>query len=180
MNFNVTLGSSLPSGASESLDAAFGVTSQFQVPLPVSVFLIGYIFGPIVFAPLSESWGRRPVFLCSFAIYIVFTLGGALAPNWPAFLFFRFMLGCGAAAPQTVSSGLFSDIYADPRPTRPRRDGTGSDEQRRTAGWAHYLWLHVDDALAAAVLDRILAGVIWPMLLIMPGKDRRSTRSSVD
>lgn len=73
------------------------------------------VFGPIIFAPMSESWGRRPVFLVSFTIYTAFTLGCALSPNWPAFLFFRFMLGCGAAVPQTVSGGLFCDIYADLR-----------------------------------------------------------------
>jgi MFS family permease len=112
MNFNTTLGSSLPSGAGNALNDAFGVTSEKQKPLPVVVFLIGYIIGP-VFAPLSESYGRRPIFLVSFAVYTAFTLGCALAPNWPAFLFFRFLQGCGAAAPQTVSNRLFSDIYPD-------------------------------------------------------------------
>ncbi|KAF2797574.1 hypothetical protein K505DRAFT_200166, partial [Melanomma pulvis-pyrius CBS 109.77] len=55
MNFNVTLGSSLPSGAASTLNAHFGVTSEFQKPLPTAVFLVGYIFGPIIFAPMSES-----------------------------------------------------------------------------------------------------------------------------
>ncbi len=42
LNFNVTLGSSLPSGAGPTLNAHFGVTSELQKPLPVAVFLIGY------------------------------------------------------------------------------------------------------------------------------------------
>jgi MFS family permease len=171
MNFNVTLGSSLPSGASESLNKAFGVTSEFQFPLPVAVFLIGYIFGPIVFAPLSESIGRRPVFLSSFAIYTAFTVGCALAPNWPAFLFFRFMLGCGAAAPQTVSNGLFSDIYPDLRPRGRAVTALGLTSNvgplvgpiisgfTSTKHWQYQFWMAL-----------ILAGVNWPMLLLLPGK----------
>lgn len=103
MNFNVTLSSSLPTGAIEALNAYFNVISPSQVPLPVAVFMIGYIFGPIIFGPMSETFGRRPTFLLSFTIYTAFTLGCALAPNWFAFLFFRFLTGCGASAPQMVT-----------------------------------------------------------------------------
>jgi hypothetical protein len=42
MNFNVTLGSSLPSGGGQALNAHFGVISEFQKPLPVATFLVGY------------------------------------------------------------------------------------------------------------------------------------------
>ncbi|KAI8963268.1 major facilitator superfamily protein [Daldinia sp. FL1419] len=169
MNFNVTLGSSLPSGAGDTLNAHFGVSSELQKPLPVAVFLVGYIFGPIIFAPLSESWGRRPVFLVSFGIYTAFTLGCALAPNWPVFLFFRFMLGCGAAAPQTVSGGLFCDIYPDlgPRGLAMTMLGLTSNIGplvgpiisgfTSTKVWQWQFW----SAL-------ILAGANWPMLLFIP------------
>ncbi|KAI3330336.1 major facilitator superfamily protein [Ustulina deusta] len=169
LNFNVTLGSSLPSGAASTLNAHFGVASEFQKPLPVAIFLVGYVFGPLIFAPVSESWGRRPVFLISFSIYTAFTLGCALAPNWPTFLFFRFMLGCGAAAPQTVSGGLFCDIYPDlgPRGMAVTLLGLTSNIGplvgpiisgfSSSAGWQWQFWYAL-----------ILAGVNWPMLLLMP------------
>ncbi|KID84822.1 Major facilitator superfamily domain, general substrate transporter [Metarhizium guizhouense ARSEF 977] len=169
LNFNVTLGSSLPSGAASTLNAHFGITEKLQKPLPVAVFLVGYIFGPIIFAPMSESWGRRPAFLISFSMYTAFTLGCALAPNWPAFLFFRFMLGCGAAAPQTVSGGLFCDIYADLRPRGLAVTLLGLTSNvgplcgpiisgfTSTRVWQWQFWCAL-----------ILAGVNWPMLLAMP------------
>lgn len=109
MNFNVTLGSSLPTGAIEALNTHFGVISPSQIPLPVAIFMIGYIFGPIIFGPMSETVGRRPTFLSSFAIYTAFTLGCALAPSWPVFLFFRFLTGCGASAPQMVTGKIALD-----------------------------------------------------------------------
>lgn len=127
------------------------------------------VFGPIIFAPLSESWGRRPVFLVSFAIYTAFTLGCALAPNWPVFLFFRFMLGCGAAAPQTVSGGLFCDIYPDLRPRGMAMTMLGLTSNvgplvgpiisgfTSTRAWQWQFWCAL-----------ILAAINWPMLLIMP------------
>lgn len=126
-------------------------------------------FGPIAFAPLSEYWGRRPVFLASFLIYTVFTAACGLAQHWGSFLFFRFMLGCAAAAPQTVSGGLFCDIYPDLRPRGmavtllgltsnvgpllgPITSGFVS-----TKGWQWQFWCAL-----------ILAAANWPMLLLMP------------
>ncbi|KAH7324163.1 major facilitator superfamily domain-containing protein [Stachybotrys elegans] len=169
LNFNVTLGSSLPSGAGPTLNAHFGVTSELQKPLPVAIFLVGYIFGPILFAPLSETWGRRNVFLTSFAIYTAFTVACGFAPNWAVFLFFRFMLGCGAAAPQTVSGGLFCDLYPDlgPRGMAMTLLGLTSNVGplvgpiisgfTSTSDWQWQFWTAT-----------ILAAVNWPMLLAMP------------
>ncbi|KAL8830122.1 MAG: hypothetical protein Q9170_005882 [Blastenia crenularia] len=53
---NSTLGSSLPSGAIEYISEYWNITSQAQLVLPISLFLIGYVFGPLVFAPLMVSW----------------------------------------------------------------------------------------------------------------------------
>lgn len=132
---------------------------------------MGYIVGPLVAAPLSESWGRRPVFLASFAVHTVFTLACALAPSWPAFLFFRFMLGCGAAAPQTVSGGLFCDVYPDlgPRGRAVAVLGLTSNvgplvgpmvsgfTSTSPSTWQWQFWCCL-----------ILAALNWPMLLVMP------------
>jgi MFS family permease len=111
---NSTLGSSLPSGASHYLSKEFNVSSAEQLALPNSVFLIGYVFGPPLFSPLSEMHGRRIVMLSTFFGFTVFTLACALAPTWPALLIFRFISGAFASAPITVVGGIFADIYDDP------------------------------------------------------------------
>lgn len=145
------------------------------------------VFGPLVFAPLSEYWGRRPVMLSSFAVYTAFTLGCGLASSWGLFLFFRFMLGCAAAAPQTVSGGLFSDIYPELGPrgmavtmlgltsnvgplVGPIISGFTSTEDQN---WQRQFWCGL-----------ILAGANWPMLLFLPETfapviNRRATTENV-
>lgn len=83
--------------------------------LPTAVFLIGYIIGPLLFSPMSETVGRRPVLLWTFSVFVLVTLGCSLAPNWPALLVLRTLCGLMAAAPQTVVGGVYADMFSDLR-----------------------------------------------------------------
>lgn len=112
---NSTMGSALPSMAVPYIAKDFGVTSQEQMVLPISVFLIGYVFGPIIWGPLSEHFGRRNLSIATFTLFTVFTMACALAPNWPAFLIFRFFCGALASAPIAVVAGILADIFLHPR-----------------------------------------------------------------
>lgn len=50
----------------------------------------------------------------SFALFTIFTLACALAPDWPSFLFFRLVCGINASSSIAITSGIYADIYADP------------------------------------------------------------------
>ncbi|EKG12018.1 Major facilitator superfamily [Macrophomina phaseolina MS6] len=110
---NSTVSSSLPSGALDYISADFHITGDVQPALPISLFLVGYILGPIIFAPLSETYGRKSVLVPCFVLYTAFTLGCALAPNWASLLVFRFFVGTAASAPYVIVGGVFADIYTD-------------------------------------------------------------------
>ena len=112
--FNSTLGTALTSGASPYLARYFNVINQTQLALPITCYLIGYVLGPIVFGPLSETYGRSPVLLSTFLLFTVFTLACALAPTYSALLVFRLFSGIFASSPTAVIGGLYADIYADP------------------------------------------------------------------
>lgn len=111
---NSTLGSSLPSGAITFIAEDFHVTQRVQLPLPISCFLAGYIFGPAICGPLSENNGRKYVLFGFFLTATIFTMACAVAPNWPSLLFFRFVCGFGFSGPIAIVSGIFADIYSDP------------------------------------------------------------------
>ncbi|KAJ4138678.1 hypothetical protein NW768_002531 [Fusarium equiseti] len=114
--FNGTLASSLPANVTAPMSAAYGVDNTQGNPelaLPISLFLVGYLFGPLVFGPLSELEGRRYVVQTAFAGYTIFTLACALAPNWASMLVFRLMAGIFASAPTAIGGGIMADIYAD-------------------------------------------------------------------
>ncbi|KAE8152266.1 major facilitator superfamily domain-containing protein [Aspergillus avenaceus] len=113
--FNSALGSSLPAGAKSEISSAFSITSDTLLVLLNSLYLVGFSIGPLIFGPLSEYCGRRPVLLGTYIGYTAFTLGRALSPNYAALLVFRLLCGLNAAAPNAVLGGLYSDIYKNPR-----------------------------------------------------------------
>ncbi|KAL4904345.1 hypothetical protein BDW74DRAFT_29479 [Aspergillus multicolor] len=108
---NSALASSLPSNAVPYIIADFRVQDTHESSLPTGIFLLGYVVGPMLWSPLSETIGRRPVLLYSFVVFFLFTVASALAPNWPLLLFFRFVCGSMGAAPQTVVGGAYADIF---------------------------------------------------------------------
>ncbi|KAK1625667.1 major facilitator superfamily transporter [Colletotrichum phormii] len=110
---NSTMGSALPSNAIPFITAEWGITNEQQQVLPISVFLIGYVFGPVVWAPLSEHLGRRMLTIITFVMFTIWTMACALAPNWPAFLFFRLFTGVFASSPIAIVAGILADIYGD-------------------------------------------------------------------
>ncbi|KAF4119814.1 Sugar (and other) transporter [Geosmithia morbida] len=112
--FNGNLGSSMPSGALDAISDHFNVTNELHLTLLNSLYMVGYVLGPLVFGPLSEYVGRRPVLVGTFLGYLTFMLACSGAPTYTALVIFRLLCGINAAAPTTVISGLYSDILDDP------------------------------------------------------------------
>ncbi|KAF9874510.1 hypothetical protein CkaCkLH20_08073 [Colletotrichum karsti] len=110
---NSTMGSALPSNAIPFITAEWGITSQPQQVLPISVYLIGYVFGPVVWAPASEHVGRRVLTVVTFVLFTIWTMACALAPNWPSLLVFRLFTGVFASSPIAIVTGILADIYGN-------------------------------------------------------------------
>lgn len=111
---NSTMGSSLPSNALPLISDYFHVSSPSVEILPISMYLLGYVLGPLLFGPLSETYGRRVIMISTFAFFMIFTMACALAPNLPALLIFRLLTGINASSPIAVVGGVYADIYSDP------------------------------------------------------------------
>ena len=88
------------------IEEQFGFSREVGA-LVISLFVAGYCVGPLLWGPLSEQIGRKPVFVVAFVVYVGFQVGCALAPNTAAILIFRFLGGVFAAAP-LANSGYAS------------------------------------------------------------------------
>ncbi|RYP70901.1 hypothetical protein DL771_005151 [Monosporascus sp. 5C6A] len=93
----------------------WGATSEQQLVLPMSCYMIGYVFGPIFWGPVSEYIGRRRPTIATFVMFMVWTLACAVAPSWQAILVFRFLVGAFASAPIAIVAGIVADVYGDPK-----------------------------------------------------------------
>ncbi|KAI9512855.1 MFS general substrate transporter [Russula earlei] len=107
---NSTFASAAPSGILPQMMEQFGFGEEVAT-LTVSLFIAGYCLGPLLWGPLSEDIGRRPVFLITFLFNVAFQLGCALSKNTASILVFRFLAGTFAAAPLTNSGGVVGDIW---------------------------------------------------------------------
>ncbi|KAE8227074.1 hypothetical protein CF319_g424 [Tilletia indica] len=75
-----------------------------------AIFLYGMAVGPIIMAPLSEDFGRKPVLLIAVVLLGIFQIPTALTSNLGVFIFFRFLAGIAAAAAFNVV-GVISDLW---------------------------------------------------------------------
>ncbi|KAF2829653.1 benomyl/methotrexate resistance protein [Ophiobolus disseminans] len=76
-----------------------------------SVYQLGLAFGGPFAAPLSETFGRRPVIFISLPIFALFIMGTGFAPNMAALIVLRFFAGFFAAPSLSMGSGTLSDIW---------------------------------------------------------------------
>ncbi|KAI5779727.1 major facilitator superfamily domain-containing protein [Geopyxis carbonaria] len=78
--------------------AIFSVRDEFNVStevatLGLSMTVLGWACGPLVFSPMSEIWGRNTVYIPTWFLFAAFTLGAALVKNIGGFLVCRLLVG---------------------------------------------------------------------------------------
>lgn len=92
------------------LMAEFHSTSSVLGTLSVTIYLLGFVTGPLLIAPLSEIYGRLPIYHACNIIFLAFIIGGALSTDLATFLVFRFITGCAGSAPLTIGGGTVVDV----------------------------------------------------------------------
>jgi len=116
ITFISPLASSMFAPAVEFMDKTFNNTSTILSALTVSIYVLGYVIGPIFLAPLSEIYGRRPVLCVANVFFCVWQIGCALAPNLGSLIVFRLLAGIGGSGCLTIGGGVIADLFrADQR-----------------------------------------------------------------
>lgn len=88
----------------------FGTTSNLLSSFVVSVYVLGFAFGPLVVAPVSEYSGRAWVYNVCNVLFVVFNIASAVAPNMASLVVFRFLDGFAGVAAITCGSGTIADL----------------------------------------------------------------------
>lgn len=93
------------------MDDTFHNKSLLLTSLSVSIFVLGYVVGPLLLAPLSEIYGRRFVLTGANVFFCVWQIGAALSPNLSALIVFRFLAGIGGSGCLTIGGGVIADLF---------------------------------------------------------------------
>ena len=83
--------------------------------LTLSFFLAGFAVGQIFYGPLSDRYGRKPILLIGFVMFLVATFLCSFAPSIEALTALRFMQALGASGPIVLARAVVRDLYEGPR-----------------------------------------------------------------
>ncbi|KAI1214617.1 MFS general substrate transporter [Annulohypoxylon truncatum] len=142
----------------------FGVSEEVAL-LSITLFVVGFGIGPMIFAPLSEVYGRRIIYGTTLLVAVVFIIPGAVAKNIATLLVARAIDGIAFSAPMTLVGGTLADLWRSEErgipmaafsaapfigpAVGPLVGGFLSD----ACGWRWLYWIHL-----------ILAFVVWVLI----------------
>jgi len=81
-----------------------------QVGLASSAYLVGQVAGALVFGRLTDSYGRKRLFLVTLGLYLGATAASGAAPSFAAFLVLRFFAGAGIGGEYSAINSAIDEL----------------------------------------------------------------------
>lgn len=103
--------SSAFSGGVESIIAEFQCSEEV-VTLGLSLFVLGFAVGPLLWSSMSEVFGRQILFTGTYLALTAFNAGAAGSQNIQTLIILRFFAGAFGSSPLTNSGGVIADMFA--------------------------------------------------------------------
>ncbi len=87
-------------------------TNETCINMTLSLFLLFFSLGILVWGPVSEKYGRRPIALAGLALYALASFGCALSGNVYQLIVWRVVQAFGGGASTAVSTAMVKDMYS--------------------------------------------------------------------
>jgi len=98
--------------AFDDMRADFGLAADStDTAAIITLFFLGMAAAQLVYGPLADRFGRKPVLYGGLTVFVLGAIGSALAGSLAGVLAFRFLWGLGAAAPRVISLSIVRDVY---------------------------------------------------------------------
>lgn len=88
-----------------------GVTNTNDHQLLITMIFLGLGFGQLIFGPLSDSYGRKPIIYIGFLVFAVASIICVNTSNFEVLIAARILQGIGLASPRTLSIAMIRDSY---------------------------------------------------------------------
>lgn len=92
--------------------------SPAQVQLTLSAYLVGLAIGQLVYGPVSDRFGRKPVVLAALSIYTVTSLACTAAGSIEMLIGARLLQAIGGAGATVIARAIVRDLYEGTRAGR--------------------------------------------------------------
>lgn len=77
-----------------------------------SGFVLGFVIGPLLWAPMSEVYGRRNLFIFTYILFTIFNGAVVASQNVWTLIILRFLAGTAGSSPLTNAGGTVSDVFS--------------------------------------------------------------------
>jgi DHA1 family bicyclomycin/chloramphenicol resistance-like MFS transporter len=105
--------------AFSEMRADFGLPADStRVTWVITAFFLGLAAGQLVYGPLSDRFGRKPLLYAGLALYTAGAAAAALAPSLAAVIVCRVVWGLGAAGPRSLALAMVRDRFEGERMAR--------------------------------------------------------------
>ena len=94
------------------IGAALGVVNDNSRQWVITAYLLGFGAMQIVYGPLSDRFGRKPILMIGIGIYIVFSIVAVLAPTFETLILARVGQGLGSAATRVLAVSIVRDRFS--------------------------------------------------------------------
>jgi len=92
------------------LTGVFSTTID-QVQVTLSVFLYGFAVAQLVYGPLADRFGRKPILLIGLILFLASSVGCALANSIEELILYRFLQALGACSGPVLGRTMVRDIH---------------------------------------------------------------------
>lgn len=107
------IGSAIFSAGETQVEEIFHV-SQAAATLGLTMFVLGYGTGPLIWSPMSEipAIGRNPIYIGTLLVFVCFQLPVIFASNFGMLLAFRFLTGFFGSPVLATGGASIGDMYS--------------------------------------------------------------------
>ncbi|MBB6144921.1 DHA1 family bicyclomycin/chloramphenicol resistance-like MFS transporter [Silvibacterium bohemicum] len=90
--------------------AEFGTTTS-AISLSLSTYFVGFALGQLIYGPMLDRFGRKKPLYVGLVVYILCSVGCALAPNLRTFIALRFLEALGGCVAQVGAIAMVRDFF---------------------------------------------------------------------
>lgn len=95
-----------------AIGEALGVANENSRQWVITAYLLGFGAAQLIYGPLADRYGRKPILLIGVSIYVLFSLLAAIAPTFETLILARIGTGIGAAATRVLAVSIVRDRYS--------------------------------------------------------------------